>query len=61
MGRPTGQPFETVNAELAVRDADDIALYTRLFELLWESAAQGEQASALITKVARELPSSHTL
>lgn len=46
---------ETVNAELAVRDADDIALYTRLFELLWQSAVQGEQASALISVVAREL------
>jgi transcriptional regulator with XRE-family HTH domain len=47
---------ETINAELAVRDAEDVALYARLFELFWEAAAHGEQASALITRIALELP-----
>ena len=48
---------ETTTAELALREPDDIALYARLFELYWEAAAQGEQASALITRVALDLPS----
>jgi len=48
--------IETTNAELAIRDADDIALYARLFELYWDAAAHGEQASALITRIALELP-----
>jgi transcriptional regulator with XRE-family HTH domain len=47
---------ETVNGEVAVRDADDVALYTRLFEMYWDAAAHGEQASALITRIALELP-----
>lgn len=47
---------ETFNAELAVREADDIALYSRLFESYWEVAIRGEQASALITRVALDLP-----
>jgi len=47
---------ETTTAELALREPDDIALYARLFELYWEAAAEGEQASALITRVALDLP-----
>jgi transcriptional regulator with XRE-family HTH domain len=47
---------ETLNAELAIREPDDIALYARLFELYWEAAAHGEQASALITRIALDLP-----
>ena len=47
---------ETINAELAIREPDDIAVYARLFELYWEAAAHGEQASALITRIALELP-----
>lgn len=49
---------ETNNAELAIRDSDDIALYRRLFDLYWEAASHGEQASALITRIALELPPS---
>lgn len=48
---------ETINAELAIREPDDIAVYARLFELYWEASLQGEQASALITRIALELPS----
>jgi transcriptional regulator with XRE-family HTH domain len=47
---------ETVTAELGVRDTEDVALYVKLFELYWGIAAHGEQASALITGVALELP-----
>lgn len=47
---------ETVNAELAIRDVEDVALYTRLFELFWDVAEHGERASALITRIALELP-----
>jgi len=47
---------ETIAAELGVRDPEDIDLYTRLFELYWEIAAHGEDASALITRIALELP-----
>lgn len=47
---------ETTSAELAVRDAEDIALYAKLFELYWEAADHGVQASALITRIALELP-----
>ena len=50
--------IETTTAELAIREPDDIALYARLFELYWEASVQGEQASALITRIALELPPS---
>jgi transcriptional regulator with XRE-family HTH domain len=46
---------ETVNAELAIRDPDDVALYERLFEMYWEVADQGPDAARLITAVAVEL------
>jgi transcriptional regulator with XRE-family HTH domain len=41
---------DTVSAELALRDQDDIELYERLFERLWEVAAHGHDARQLITK-----------
>ena len=37
---------DTNTAELALRDADDIALYERLFELLWERASSDLAAAA---------------
>lgn len=46
---------ETFNAELAIREPDDIALYAKPFESYWGMAVQGEQASALITRIAVEL------
>jgi len=48
---------ETTTAELAVRESDDIALYARLFERFWEASAHGAHASALIARIALELPS----
>jgi transcriptional regulator with XRE-family HTH domain len=47
--------IEAVNAELAIRERDDIALYARLFEMYWEVAAHGEQASGEITRIALDL------
>ena len=47
---------ETITAELAIREAEDVAFYTKLFELYWSIAEHGEQASALITRIALELP-----
>ena len=46
---------ETVNAELAIRDPDDVALYERLFEMYWDVADLGEDATRVITQVAVEL------
>jgi transcriptional regulator with XRE-family HTH domain len=47
---------ETITAELGVRDPEDIELYTRLFEMYWQIAAHREDASALIARIASELP-----
>ncbi|MFD1533289.1 hypothetical protein [Pseudonocardia aurantiaca] len=47
---------EAINAELAIRSSDDVALYARPFEAFWDVAFQGEQASALIARVALDLP-----
>jgi Domain of unknown function (DUF5753) len=47
---------ETINAELAIRDVEDVALYAQLFEHYWAAAAHDQQAATLITRVAGELP-----
>ncbi|GAA5171965.1 helix-turn-helix transcriptional regulator [Pseudonocardia eucalypti] len=46
---------ETVDAELAIRDREDIALYERLFEAFWEAALRGPDAFEFIAALAREL------
>lgn len=46
---------ETFNAELAIRDREDIALYERLFEAFWEAALRGPDAFEFIAALAREL------
>jgi transcriptional regulator with XRE-family HTH domain len=46
---------ETVSAELAIRDREDIALYERLFEAFWASALHGQQAFDFIAAAALEL------
>lgn len=51
---------ETYNSELGIRDPEDIALYSRLFDMYWDLAEHGERASALITKFALELPPERT-
>ncbi|MGH3615251.1 MAG: helix-turn-helix domain-containing protein [Pseudonocardia sp.] len=49
---------ETFNSELGMRDAEDVALYTRIFEMFWALAEHGERATALIARFALELPAS---
>ena len=46
---------ETVNAEITVSDPEDVGLYNRLLDGLWSVAVEGEQARALLTRVAAEL------
>jgi transcriptional regulator with XRE-family HTH domain len=46
---------DTVSAELALRDRDDIELYERLFERLWEVALQEEAAMRLVGCVVQEV------
>ena len=40
---------DTISAELALRDEDDIALYARLFERMWAAALQGADVSHRVT------------
>ena len=47
--------IETINAELAVRDREDIALYTRLFDTYWQAAHHGQRAFDFIAGLALEL------
>lgn len=42
---------DTVSAELALRDEDDIALYARLFDRMWAVALQGADASRAIADI----------
>lgn len=46
---------ETLNAELAIREPDDIALYARVFDLYWDAALHGSEATQLITRIALEI------
>jgi transcriptional regulator with XRE-family HTH domain len=45
---------ETFSAELQLRDADDVALYSKIFELLWGAAQDGDRAAQLVRTVARD-------
>lgn len=47
--------IETINAELAVRDREDIALYARLFDVYWRAAYHGQRAFDFIAPLAMEL------
>jgi len=49
---------ETLSAELRLRDADDVELYVRHFERLWEVAETGDGARAVIARVLARLPES---
>ena len=44
---------ETFSAELQLRDPDDIALYAKVFDLLWEIAEEGDNAVRCVKKIAR--------
>ena len=45
---------ETLSSELSLRDPDDIALYVRHFERLWDAALHDDAARRLITRVMPE-------
>jgi transcriptional regulator with XRE-family HTH domain len=47
--------IETINAELAIRDREDIALYARLFDTYWAAANHGQQAFDFIASLALDL------
>lgn len=45
---------EVANKELATREPEDLALYNRLFDALHSVAVEGEDARALLLRIARE-------
>ena len=45
---------ETLSSELSLRDAEDVDLYSRHFQRLWEVALHGDQARELIGEVMPE-------
>jgi hypothetical protein len=47
---------ETFSAELTLRDPDDIKLYARTFEMLWNAARVGQEAHQLVSRIAHEVP-----
>lgn len=42
---------ETFSAELQLRDADDVALYIKVFETLWKAAETEKSAASLVQQV----------
>lgn len=46
---------ETVNTEISTDDPDDLSLYTRLFDSLWEVAIEGNAARRLLVKISTDL------
>jgi hypothetical protein len=46
---------ETVSASLTITHPRDIALYSRVFELLQQSAVRGREARQLISRALRDL------
>jgi transcriptional regulator with XRE-family HTH domain len=46
---------ETLSAELSLRDADDVQLYTGYFDLVWDAALRNDAARQFIARVAQEL------
>jgi transcriptional regulator with XRE-family HTH domain len=46
---------EGISAELAIRDGEDIELYERVFDLLWDRALTGQHASGFCSAVAEQL------
>jgi transcriptional regulator with XRE-family HTH domain len=46
---------ETLSSEISLRDQEDVQLYVRHFERLWQVAATGTEARALLTRVLGDL------
>ncbi len=51
--------IETMAAEIVVRE--EVALYTRLFDQLWQASASGDEACSLIVRASEPLKSSTDL
>jgi hypothetical protein len=47
---------ETLSSEISLRDSEDVGLYVRHFDRLWQ-AATGADARALLTAALRDLDS----
>jgi transcriptional regulator with XRE-family HTH domain len=45
---------ETLSAELALRD-EEVGVYARVFEVLWDLAAHGDAAAALVSRAVQEI------
>lgn len=46
---------ETYSAELALRDPEDVALYERVFGMLWEAADNGGDAQQVLTSAMQDM------
>jgi hypothetical protein len=46
---------ETLSAELSLRDAEDVALYIKVFEKMWERATHGEKVAEHINTAVQDL------
>ncbi|GAA1233555.1 helix-turn-helix transcriptional regulator [Prauserella halophila] len=46
---------ELINTEFTTQDAADAALYRRYFDSLWSVAAEGDDARAILTRIASDL------
>ncbi len=42
---------ETINTEMSITDADELALYNRWFDALWSAAVDGAQARSLLRRL----------
>jgi transcriptional regulator with XRE-family HTH domain len=49
--------IELSHTEMATGEAEDLALYERLLDLLWSVAVEGEQARALLARIAADVRS----
>lgn len=43
--------IETLSAELTLRDSDEVALYGRIFEMLWDVALEGDGLAVLLREL----------
>jgi len=47
--------IETLSAELTLRDSDEVALYSRIFELLWDVAIRGDEVAVFLRRLIEEM------
>ncbi|MEV0085281.1 helix-turn-helix transcriptional regulator [Saccharopolyspora sp. NPDC050642] len=46
---------ETVNTEISTDDPDDVALYNRLADSLWQAAVEGDDARRLLVQISTDI------